>query len=69
LGFIFLLPCEVSVSAPGDLLWQRHYDREGALDDGASDVAVSPVGSSVFAAGRIETSAGGWAFSVRAYEP
>ncbi len=51
----------------GAVLWTQHYDREGNLHDGAMAVAVSPDGSRVFAAGYTKTTAGGNAFTVRAY--
>jgi TolB-like protein len=49
----------------GNLLWADNFDREGALDDIANAVAVQ--GNEVFVAGLTETSAGGAAFTVRAY--
>ncbi|MDI6761327.1 MAG: PQQ-binding-like beta-propeller repeat protein [Candidatus Brocadiaceae bacterium] len=49
----------------GTLLWEDHYDREGSLEDGASEVAVS--GNKVFVAGWTYTTLGGGAFSVRVY--
>jgi TolB-like protein len=50
----------------GQLLWENHYDREEALGDGAGDVAVED--GRVFVAGWSQTSAGGYSFSVRAYD-
>ncbi len=47
--------------------WEDFHDWEGSLDDGAEAVAVSPDGSRVFAAGVTATTAGGGAFTVRAY--
>jgi TolB-like protein len=49
----------------GSLLWGDNFDREGDLDDIANAVAVQ--GNKVFVAGLTETSAGGAAFTVRAY--
>ena len=49
----------------GSLFWGDNYDREGDLDDIANVVAVQ--GNKVFVAGATETSAGGDAFTVRAY--
>ncbi|MEK7241188.1 MAG: hypothetical protein AAB048_00260, partial [Planctomycetota bacterium] len=51
----------------GSPLWQNYLDREGSLDDVATSVAVSGDGSKVFAVGYTNTTAGGYAFSVRAY--
>ncbi|HHT9133007.1 MAG TPA: outer membrane protein assembly factor BamB family protein, partial [Candidatus Tripitaka californicus] len=52
-------------TANGTVLWQDNYDREGALDDAATAVAVS--GSTLYVAGHTRTTAGGYAFSVRTY--
>ncbi len=54
-------------SSTGVLLWGRSYDKEGSKDDKANAVAVSPDGTKVFAAGFTQTTAGGSAFTVRAY--
>ena len=53
-------------AAPGDLLWEDHFDREvGNNRDMARDVVVRR--SRVFVVGGAETSAGGSDFTVRAY--
>jgi TolB-like protein len=49
----------------GALLWEDHFDREGSRDDRASGIAVS--GRRVFAVGWTQTSAGGYAFTIRVY--
>jgi TolB-like protein len=49
----------------GSLLWADYYDREGNGYDVANAIAVK--GKSVFVAGTTGTSAGGEAFTVRAY--
>jgi uncharacterized membrane protein len=49
----------------GSLLWKDYYDREGNGDDLALAIAVK--GNTVFVAGQTTTSAGGPAFTVRAY--
>ena len=49
----------------GRVLWGDYYVREGTGFDEARAIAVK--GNSVFVAGRTETSAGGYAFTVRAY--
>jgi TolB-like protein len=49
----------------GSLLWENFYDREGTGYDVATAIAVT--GTTVFVAGATETSAGGAAFTVRAY--
>ncbi len=51
----------------GILLWVENYNREGSLPDEAKAIAVSPDGTKVFAAGKTESTAGGTAFAVRAY--
>ncbi len=53
----------------GTILWTNNYDREGNFPDEANAVALSPDGTRVFAAGVTETTAGGYAFTVRAYNP
>ena len=49
----------------GSSLWGYDYDREGAGDDEVNAIAVK--GSSIFVAGRTNTSAGGYAFTVGAF--
>lgn len=51
----------------GVMLWEDYNNKAGNLADEANAVAVSPDGSKVIAAGYTSTSAGGKAFSVRAY--
>ncbi len=65
LSLAFLLLPRISLAAPGDVLWQDHFDREGNKLDEASGIAFG--GGRVFAVGRTRTTAGGQAFSVRAY--
>ena len=60
-----LIFCEFVYAAPGRFLWGDNFEREGDLDDIANVVAVQ--GTTVFVAGATETSAGGSAFTVRAY--
>ena len=60
-----LISCEFVYAAPGRFLWGDNFEREGDLDDIANVVAVQ--GTTVFVAGATETSAGGAAFTVRAY--
>ena len=53
-------------AAPGDLLWEDHFDREvGNNADFANDVVIGR--GRVFVVGGAETSAGGTDFAVRAY--
>jgi TolB-like protein len=60
-----LIFCEFAYAAPGSLLWGDNFDREGTGYDVATPIAVT--GTTVFVAGATETSAGGAAFTVRAY--
>ncbi len=50
----------------GNLLWEDHYDREKKGEDAANAVAVN--NNKVFVVGKTETKAGGFAFTVRAYD-
>jgi TolB-like protein len=72
LGLAFLLLPSVSegksawpVLPDKRLLWQSNYDREGNLKDEASSVALKE--NMLFVAGETATTAGGSAFTVRAY--
>jgi hypothetical protein len=62
---VILIFCNFAYAAPGSLLWGDYYDREGAGNDTANATAVQ--GNRVFVAGYTSTSAGGRAFTVRAY--
>ncbi len=69
LVLLLLIPlflCQVSIAASGDLLWSNYYDREGSLSDWANAVAVNK--KTAVVVGATETTPGGKAFSVRAYE-
>ncbi len=50
----------------GTLLWGDHYDREGTMNDFVYALTVG--GNKVFAGGFTETTVGGRAFSIRAYD-
>jgi hypothetical protein len=60
-----LIFCKFAYAAPGSLLWGDNFDREGTGYDVATAIAVTD--AKVFVAGDTETSAGGAAFTVRAY--
>ncbi len=49
-----------------DLEWEDYYDAEGALFDDGRGVDAS--GNGVFAVGKTQTTAGGFAFTVRTFE-
>jgi predicted aminopeptidase len=62
---VILILCSFAYAAPGSLLWEDYYDREGVARDVANAIAVQ--GNSVFVAGVTDTGSGGGAFTVRAY--
>ncbi len=66
-SLVLLFLSQVGFAAPGDLLWEDHYDRHGSLFDWARGVVVSPDSTRVFVAGRARTVAGSGSFTVRAY--
>ncbi len=69
LGIMFLFLSNVSIAAPGDLLWQDldGVHKDTIMDETGTVVAVGKKG--VYVAGSTQTTAGGYAFTVRAYDP
>jgi hypothetical protein len=63
-------PSEIGAvpAAPGSILWKKLYNGPGNLDDGATSVAVSGDGATVFVTGGGTGLTGGYSFTTLAYD-